>query len=280
MWAFALGAIAQVARVVLDACTGPSLAHHLHVEVRALAQPLRLGKAPTRFEQLHTILELGLDGDERTFICSCGVRVMRRRKVGELVAHGQDLAGKDIEVLMNSMVSPMNSMRVAITSYAAARRRRHRHAKARAPKVHVVAGVSRSENFAQEDVATPRLSALHGDQLPEIVLRRPDAVDAGDRGHHHDIAPGQRCARRTVAQPVDLVVPRQVLLDIRIGARDVGLGLVEVVDRDGILDGVLRKDSRNSAQSCAASVFFSERASVGRCCSAMTLAMVKVCPTR
>ena len=45
--------------------------------------------------------------------------------------------------------------------------------------------------------------------------------------------------RRGVAQTVDLLVDRTVLLDEGVGARDVGLGLVVVVVRDEELDAVL-----------------------------------------
>ena len=48
-------------------------------------------------------------------------------------------------------------------------------------------------------------------------------------------------ARRRVAQPVDLVVDRAVLLDVRVGRRQVRLGLVVVVVGDEVLDPVLRE---------------------------------------
>ena len=48
-------------------------------------------------------------------------------------------------------------------------------------------------------------------------------------------------ARGRVAEPVDLVVDRRVLLDVRVGRREVRLGLVVVVVRDEVLDPVLRE---------------------------------------
>ena len=45
-----------------------------------------------------------------------------------------------------------------------------------------------------------------------------------------------------VAQPVDVVVPRGVLLDVEVGLRDVRLGLVVVVVRDEVLDRVVREE--------------------------------------
>ena len=53
------------------------------------------------------------------------------------------------------------------------------------------------------------------------------------------VAPGQQRAGRRVPQPLDLVVDRGVLLDVGVGLRDVGLGLVVVVVADEVLDGVV-----------------------------------------
>ena len=51
----------------------------------------------------------------------------------------------------------------------------------------------------------------------------------------------QRGGRR-VAQPVDVVVDRRVLLDVEVGLRDVRLGLVVVVVGDEVLDRVVREE--------------------------------------
>ena len=80
-----------------------------------------------------------------------------------------------------------------------------------------------------------------------IGLDRTDAVDAGDRGDDDDIAPFENCPRRRVAHPIDLFVQRQFLLDIGVGARDIGLGLVIVVIRDEILDRVFREEALHFA---------------------------------
>ena len=47
---------------------------------------------------------------------------------------------------------------------------------------------------------------------------------------------------RRVPQPVDVVVPRRVLLDVEVGLRDVRLRLVVVVVGDEVLDGVRREE--------------------------------------
>ena len=52
----------------------------------------------------------------------------------------------------------------------------------------------------------------------------------------------QERLRRGVAQPVDVLVDDVVLLDVRVGARDVRFGLVVVVVGDEVLDGVVREE--------------------------------------
>ena len=83
---------------------------------------------------------------------------------------------------------------------------------------------------------------LHGEELVAVLLGRAQAVDARDRGHHDDVAPGEQGQRGRVAQPVDLVVDRRVLLDVGVARGDVGLGLVVVVVADEVLDPVVGEE--------------------------------------
>ena len=70
---------------------------------------------------------------------------------------------------------------------------------------------------------------------------RTEPVDRRHRRHDDHVAPGEQRARGRVAQPVDLVVDRAVLLDVRVGRGEVRLGLVVVVVADEVLDPVLRE---------------------------------------
>ena len=98
--------------------------------------------------------------------------------------------------------------------------------------------------MSQDLLARDRAPRLQDQQhLPLEVLGRAQAVDAGDRGHDDDVAPRQEGARRRQAQAVDVVVDRGVLLDVGVGLRDVGLGLVVVVVGDEVADGVLREEA-------------------------------------
>ena len=76
-----------------------------------------------------------------------------------------------------------------------------------------------------------------------IGLDRADAVDAGDRGDDDDVVALEHRAGRGVAHAVDLLVDVGFLLDIGVGARDVGLRLVIVVVGDEILDRVVGEEA-------------------------------------
>ena len=78
-------------------------------------------------------------------------------------------------------------------------------------------------------------------ELLRVGLGRAEPVDRRDARHDDHVAPGQQRRGGRVAQPVDLVVDRAVLLDVGVGRREVRLGLVVVVVGDEVLDPVLRE---------------------------------------
>ena len=87
------------------------------------------------------------------------------------------------------------------------------------------------------------LAALDRERHRRIGLDRADAVDARHRGDDDHVVALQQRARRGVAHAVDLLVDRGFLLDIGVGARDVGFRLVVVVIGDEILDRVVGKEA-------------------------------------
>jgi hypothetical protein len=77
-------------------------------------------------------------------------------------------------------------------------------------------------------------------QHPLAVLnRRAETVDARHRRDDDGVAVRQQRRRGGVSQSVDLFVDRTVLLNERVGARNVGLGLVVVVVGDEELHPIL-----------------------------------------
>ena len=107
---------------------------------------------------------------------------------------------------------------------------------------HVVAVVLHVDEPAQ-DVAHVVVDAdVEVEQVALVLLRVAHAVDARHRRHHDHVAAGEQCRRGRVAEAVDLVVDRRVLLDVGVARRDVRLGLVVVVVADEVLDPVVREE--------------------------------------
>ena len=77
------------------------------------------------------------------------------------------------------------------------------------------------------------MSYVSGEPRPKIADTRRD---------DDHVAPGEEGGGRRVAQAVDLLVDRRVLLDVEVLARDVRLGLVVVVVRDEVLDRVVGEE--------------------------------------
>ncbi|MEY9489336.1 hypothetical protein RKD26_005130 [Streptomyces calvus] len=106
---------------------------------------------------------------------------------------------------------------------------------------HVVARVLDVHEAAQQFVPVEFVADAQGDHAVHVLLGCAQAVDAGDGGDHDDVAAGEQRVGRGVAQPLDLLVDRGVLLDVGVRLRDVRLGLVVVVVRDEVLDRVVRQ---------------------------------------
>ena len=111
-----------------------------------------------------------------------------------------------------------------------------------AGEVELVAAVLQLDQGAQQPLALDLLALLQGQRHPGVGLGRADAVDAGDRGHDDDVVALEQGARRRVAHPVDLLVDARGLLDVGVGARDVGFRLIVVVVADEILDRVVGEE--------------------------------------
>ncbi len=84
--------------------------------------------------------------------------------------------------------------------------------------------------------------AKDGQDHGRVILPAADAVDAGDAGHDYDIAAArEQRAHGGEAEALDLGIDAGIFFDEGIGARDVGLGLVEIEVGDEIFHRVLRE---------------------------------------
>jgi hypothetical protein len=99
----------------------------------------------------------------------------------------------------------------------------------------VVARVLDRHELAQELVAVDLAALGEQDHVRVVGLGRAHAEDRRHGGDDDHVAPAEERRRGGVAQPVDLLVDRRVLLDVQVLARDVRLGLVVVVVGDEVL---------------------------------------------
>ena len=169
--------------------------------------------------------------------------VLRRREDREVLELGVDLAGERVEVrdlldLVAEERDPVGRLHV---------RRLHLDhvaldAELAAAEQRVVARVLDVHQLAQHEVAVVLLALGQQDDALLVLLGRAEAVDARDRGDDDHVAAREQRGRRRVPQPVDVVVPRAVLLDVEVGLRDVRLGLVVVVVGDEVLDRVVGEE--------------------------------------
>ena len=107
---------------------------------------------------------------------------------------------------------------------------------------HVVALVLQLHEARQHCPLVAFLTPVQDQALPLVFGGGTKAVDRRHRRDDDHVAARHERARRRVAQPVDLVVDRRVLLDVGVGRGEVRLGLVVVVIGDEVLDPVLREE--------------------------------------
>ena len=230
----------DVPRVVLDARAESDLLHHLEVERGAHAESLRFEQFALALEFGESLFEFDADGADRSLHDLGARHVVRTGEHGHRVELRDDLAGERVQAVERLdlvaehldadgefFVDRDDLDRVATHPEVASR------------EVDVVALVLHRDEFADEPVAVDPLADLQRHHRPEVLFWRAEPVDARDRRHHDHVAPAQQRVRGRVPQPLDLGVDRRVLLDEGVGLRNVGLGLVVVVVRDEVLDGVV-----------------------------------------
>ena len=202
------------------------------MRLEQLALGLQLGAA---------LVELAPDLGDRGVDRALLDRVVRGRPDGDVLEVGlEELAGERVEVLeLLDLVAEQGGPVGRLGVGGEDLQRVAPDAERAPPEGRVVPGVLDRDELAQETVAVDLLALAQDLHVGVVGLRRPHAEDARDRGDDHDVAAGEQRGGGRVAQPVDLLVDRRVLLDVEVPAGDVGLGLVVVVVGDEELHGVL-----------------------------------------
>ena len=230
--------------VILNAGAVAQLPHHLNVVQGALGDALGLQQLVVGLEEGHPFLHLPvdlLDGGGHFFL---GGHIVGGRVDGHMVHHPGGGAGDHVDLadpvdLVPEELHPDGPV-VGVDG-----ENFHRvppDPEAVAVEGHVVALIADLRELVQQLLHGPLLAGAQGDDHVGVVDGVPQAVNAGDRGHHDHIPPLKKGGGGGVAQALNLVVDGAVLLNEGVGVGDIGLWLVVVVVGDKVFHRIVGKE--------------------------------------
>ena len=234
----------QMAGVVLDPRAVAHLLHHLDVEVGPLLQALRLQELVFRVQFPEPLPQLLADLDDRPF------QVVLRRHV--VAARVDRRPPEPLELLppqgiddgdrLHRVAEELHPDRPLLFVGREDLDDVAPDAEGPPVEIDVVPLVLDLDQAGEHRVPRDLHPLFEQEEHPVVGLRRTEAVDAGDAGDDDDVPPLQEIVGRRMAELVDLLVDRGVLLDVGVRAGDVGLRLVVIVVADEIGDGVFREE--------------------------------------
>ena len=110
-------------------------------------------------------------------------------------------------------------------------------------KADIVAFILHGDQFADDFALVGIVAARQIEDHRRIGFDRADAIDARDGRHDDHIVAFEQGAGGRVAHPVDRLVDRAFLLDIGVGARDIGFGLVVIIIGYEEFDGIVGEEA-------------------------------------
>ena len=233
----------KMARVVLDPRAEAHRLDHFQVVIRAHLQALRFEKLAFLLELLQSLAQFVLDGTD------CPIKL---RTCGNVVGSGPD--GKRlvfVEHLARDVVDLGDRLHLIAPEFHAngivGIRREHvervaANAEGAAFELVIVSIVLDVDQLVDDVVALGRLLLVEKDGQPRVIHRAADAVDAAHRGDHDAVATRKQSGRGRMAQLLDLLVDRSVLLDEGVGRGDICLGLVIVIVGNEVHHRVVREE--------------------------------------
>ncbi len=233
----------EVARVVLDARAHPDLAQHLEVVRGAHPEALRLEQLLLALELGEAVPELVLDAGDGLLQAGARRDVVRRGEQDEPLELTDDLTGHrvDLDDAFDLVAEQLEPHRVLLVR-GVHLDRVAAHPELVAREREVVALVLQLDEAGEDRALLALLPLVDDEALPLVLVGSTEPIDRGDRGDDDHVAAAHDRRGGGVSEPVDLVVDRRVLLDVRVARRQVRLGLVVVVVGDEVLDAVLGEE--------------------------------------
>ncbi len=186
-------AAVDVPGVILDARAEPDLAHHLHVVGGAHPQPLRLQQLALLLQPVQLLGELRLNAADGPLHPLRTGHVVRRREDSQVVDLADHLTGERVQEvqrlhLVAEELDPHRELLVGrddLDRVAA-------YPERATGEGQVVAGVLDVDQRAEQQVTLDLTADPDVDRAVQVLLRRAQAVDAGHRGHHDRVTPGEQ----------------------------------------------------------------------------------------
>ena len=242
-WARTGRAGIKVARIILDAGAKTHLKHHLEVVLSAHPNALGFQQFPFFLQLSDAMAKFVSNGHEGT------LDIFHRSD--ELLAGKNNYARQRFKSAASERIKlgdAINLVTEKLNANAFFCFRRTNlncvpsHAKLASLELNVITLVLNLNQARQQAFPTKLLTdSESNDHFLEVTFFT-DTVNARDTCDDHHIPPGQKRTHRRKAQTLDLVIDARVLLNKRVGLRNVGFRLVVVEITYKILDGVFREE--------------------------------------
>src|SRR5215469_10804284 len=242
---FARQAATEMAGIVLDAVAVANGAHHFDIEERALHNTLGFDEFSQFLEFLLPPLQLILNSHDGAVALVLRHDVMRlwiNRDARQVLVAGTHFASERVDLAKHvDLVTPhLDAIRLIFVGWVDLD---HVPANTEGAAAQVFAAlVLNVDETAQKGFTRSLVAFFQHDQHAVIRFRRSEAVNAGDGGNNDDVAALEKRPGGAHAQFVEFVVDGGFFVDVQVGGRDVGFGLVVIVVADEIFDGVFRKE--------------------------------------
>ena len=113
------------------------------------------------------------------------------------------------------------------------------HAEITARKAHIIALILKRDQLADQLPLIHAFALFQVENHSRVCFDGTDTVNARNGGHNDDIITFQQRPGRRMAHPINRFVYARFFFDIGVAARDIGFGLIIVVIRYEIFDGIV-----------------------------------------